>query len=310
MRKVFGYIRICKPQMKICEYDTYQSVYCTLCRHLGKQLGLPARLLLNYDYTFMTMIMIALSDEPSAFIRGRCAFNPLKRCGNCTTHNEAFEYTSALTAIMFYHKLRDNIQDTSGVKRLLWRLLMPYAALVRKRAMKRFPDEDALVNEYLRRQFETEQSASPDNEGMVDALCQPTADVISAFAVRLSEKPEDKTILRYFGYFLGRWIYMIDALDDLDEDVMDGAFNPLALRFALTAQDITDRSERREEARAFGNDSLNLSVAEAVKYYELLDLGAFKPILDNIMYLGISDAQKSALLKENAKFRKSKHHSS
>ena len=103
---------------------------------------------------------------------------------------------------------------------------------------------------------------------------------------------------------------MIDALDDLDEDVMDGAFNPLALRFALTAQDITDRSERREEARAFGNDSLNLSVAEAVKYYELLDLGAFKPILDNIMYLGISDAQKSVLLKENAKFRKSKHHSS
>ncbi len=304
---MFGYVRICKPQMKICEYDTYQSVYCTLCRHLGKQLGLPARLLLNYDYTFMTMIMIALSDKPSAFMRGRCAFNPLKRCGNCTTHHEAFEYTSALTAIMFYYKLRDNIQDTSGIRRLLWRLLTPYAAHVRRRAMKRFPDEDALVDEYIRRQTQAEQCASPDNEGMIDALCQPTADVISAFAVRLSHKPEDQTVLRYFGYFLGRWIYMIDALDDLDRDVTDGAFNPLALRFGLTAQDITDRSERREEARAFGNDSLNLSVAEAVKYYELLDFGAFKPILDNIMYLGISEAQKAALHKPPAESRKQNH---
>ena len=97
---MFGYIRICKPQMKICEYEVYQSVYCTLCRHLGKQLGLPARLLLNYDYTFMTMLMMALSGERAQFVPGRCVFNPAKKCGRCATHDEAFAYTSALTAIM------------------------------------------------------------------------------------------------------------------------------------------------------------------------------------------------------------------
>lgn len=294
---MFGYVRICKPQMKICEYDVYQSVYCTLCRHLGKHLGLPARMLLNYDYTFLTMVMIALSDEPPRFVQGRCVFNPTKRCGNCATHDHAFEYTSALTAIMFYHKLRDNINDSTGGKRLLWRMLMPYAAHVRKRAMKLCSEEDTLVDGYIRQQLEAERKAVESGQVLVDELCQPTADVISAIAVRLSQKHNEQTVLKYFGYFLGRWIYMIDALDDLDEDLRDGAFNPLALKFGLTVQDVTDQSDRREEARQFGNDSLNLSIAEAIKYYELLDFGEFKPILDNIMYLGVSEAQKSALMK-------------
>ncbi len=294
---MFGYIRICKPQMKICEYDTYQAVYCTLCRHLGRHLGLPARMLLNYDYTFLTMVMIALSEEPSRFVRGRCVFNPAKRCGNCATHADAFEYTSALTAIMFYHKLRDNINDATGGKRLLWQMLLPYASHVRKRAMKLCADEDALVDKYIRRQFEAEHRAVESGDVIVDELCQPTADVISAIAVKLSTKPDEQTVLKYFGYFLGRWIYLIDALDDLDEDLQNRSFNPLALKFHLTAQDTAERSEAWENARQFGNDSLNQSIAEAIKYYELLDFGQFKPILDNIMYLGVSEAQRSALMK-------------
>lgn len=294
---MFGYVRICKPQMKICEYEVYQSVYCTLCRRLGRQLGLPSRLLLNYDYTFLTMLMIALSDEPCAFAKGCCTFNPTKKCGKCTTHTDAFDYTASLTAIMFYYKLRDNIHDAAGGKRLLWRSLMPYASHIRRKAARRCPEEDALVAQYLQRQFEAEKQARDTLCVVADALCEPTADVIAAFAQRLSDDPKKQTVLRHFGYFLGRWIYMIDALDDLDQDIAEGAFNPLALQFGLTLQDVQSHSEAYEAARCFGNDSLNASIAEAVKYYELLDIGAFKPILDNILYLGMGEAQKAALFR-------------
>ena len=64
---MFGYIRIYKPQLRICEYETYRAVYCTLCRYLGRQMGVFSRLLLNYDYTFMAMLMIALSGEKPCF---------------------------------------------------------------------------------------------------------------------------------------------------------------------------------------------------------------------------------------------------
>lgn len=301
---MFGYIRIYKPQLRICEYETYRSVYCTLCRHLGKQMGIPARLLLNYDYTFMTMLMIALSGEKPCFVPGRCVVNPMKRCGNCSTNDEAFEYTSALTAIMFYYKLKDNINDSSFGKRLLWRMMMPYASHVRKKAKKLFPEEDALVSDYITRQFAAESRAKESGDIIVDELCQPTADVLSAFAAKLSEKESEKTVLKHFGYFIGRWIYMIDALDDLSDDLKDGSFNPLALKFGLSADDAANKTELWEQARIFGNDSLNMSVSEAVKYYELLDLGEFKPIADNVMYLGIAEAQRTALFPPAKKRRR------
>ena len=301
---MFGYIRICKPQMRICEYEVYQSVYCTLCRHLGKKLGLPSRLMLNYDYTFLTMVMIALSGQKSAFVQGRCTFNPTKKCGRCITHNEAFEYTSALTAIMFYHKLRDNIRDSSGGEKFLWGMLMPYAKYVRKKAARIYPDDDALVNDYIERQFAAESKAIQTGQIIIDELCEPTADAISAIAVKLSSEPSDKVILKHFGYFLGRWIYLIDALDDMNEDIANGSFNPLVIMYSLTAEDAQNKSEKYENAKCFGNDSLNLSISEAIKYYELLDFGEFKPILDNIMYQGISGAQKNALFAERGKSKK------
>ncbi len=301
---MFGYVRICKPQMKICEYEVYQSVYCTLCRHLGKKLGLPSRLLLNYDYTFMTMLMMALSGQKSAFVQGRCTFNPTKKCGRCTTHDEAFEYTAALTAIMFYHKLRDNIRDSSGGRKLLWRALMPYANHVKKKASALYPDEDKLVTAYIDSQFAAESNALQTGEVVIDELCEPTANAISSIAVNLSAKADDKVILKHFGYFLGRWIYLIDALDDLNEDIDKGSFNPLVLKYGLTTEDVLNKSQKYENARCFGNDSLNMSISEAIKYYELLDLGEFKPILDNIMYQGISGAQKAALFNERGKVKK------
>jgi hypothetical protein len=301
---VFGYIRIYKPQLRICEYETYRSVYCTLCRHLGRQMGIPSRLLLNYDYTFMTMLMIALGDGTPRFETGRCVINPLKKCGSCGGCDKAFDYTSALTGIMFYYKLRDSIADSSAGKRLLWRTLLPYASHLRKKAARLYPEEDALVSEYITRQFAAEKHARDTGEIIIDELCQPTADVISAFAVRLSENENDRMILRHFGYYLGRWIYMIDALDDLDRDLKDGSFNPLVLKFGLTPADAENRTDLWEDARCCGNDSLNMSISEAVKYYELLELGDFKPITDNIMYLGISEAQRIALFPPASKKRR------
>lgn len=301
---MFGYIRIYKPQLRICEYETYRAVYCTLCRYLGRQMGVFSRLLLNYDYTFMAMLMIALSGEKPCFASGRCVVNPMKKCGDCTTNDEAFRYTSALTGIMFYYKLKDSIADSRAGMRMLCRTMQPYASHIRKKAGRLYPEEDAMVSDYITRQFEAERRARESGEIIIDELCQPTADVLSAFAQRLAVKESDRVILKHFGYFMGRWIYMIDALDDLSDDLKDGSFNPLALKFGLTADDAANKTERWEQARVFGNDSLNMSVAEAVKYYELLDLGEFKPIADNVMYLGVSEAQRTALFPPDKKGRR------
>lgn len=77
---MFGYVRACKPELKIKEYETYKAVYCSLCRLMGREYGLWSRFTLSYDFTFLALLNMAMTDGCDPVERGRCFFNPLKKC--------------------------------------------------------------------------------------------------------------------------------------------------------------------------------------------------------------------------------------
>jgi hypothetical protein len=286
--------------MKICDYERYQAVYCTLCRTMGKRYGPFARMLLSYDYTFVAMLYMDIEGDMPHMSKGRCTFNPAKRCGNCNTGGDAFEVTAALTAIMFYHKLRDNADDSSLLPKAGWNTLRLFALPLMKKAKKRYPFIAQAVEEYMERQKEAERQAdvSPDS------AAEPTARLISVLTQMMSEREELKETLSKFGYFLGRWIYFIDALDDLPKDVKDGAFNPFARKFSLTKSDAENRSESFVKACIYANECLNMSIDELITQYDALNeavkFTCFKPVLDNIIFLGMGNSQRLAMhSKEN-----------
>ena len=107
---MFGYVRVSKGELKVKEYEMYKAVYCSLCRELGKSYGVLSRFTLSYDFTFLALLSMSLQDECVKAKKGRCAFNPLKRCNYCTNTN-VFEMPSAAAMIMLYYKLKDNIND-------------------------------------------------------------------------------------------------------------------------------------------------------------------------------------------------------
>ena len=80
---MFGYIRISKPELKVKEYEMYKAVYCSLCKYLGKEYGILSRLTLSYDFTFLALLNMSLKDGCENFHKGRCAFNPIKKCNYC-----------------------------------------------------------------------------------------------------------------------------------------------------------------------------------------------------------------------------------
>ena len=292
---MFGYVRIYKPELKICEYEAYKAAYCTICKRLGKLYGLPSRLLLNYDFTFVAMLGMALRGFPIDYRKGRCVCNPLKRCAFCTCESEPFNLTAAMTVEMFYYKLEDNRLDSGAFGKAGWSILKALAAPMRKRVMKRYPDLDPLVAECIRAQNEAESSA----DCSLDMAAEPSARLISSLAELLSDDPTDKVVLRDFGYYLGRWIYLIDAFDDLADDCKKDGFNPFAAMFGLTAEDAKandgEGSERLAEARSYANECLNMTVARAITSFELLDVGEYEPIFHNILYLGLGESQRRAL---------------
>ena len=80
---MFGYVKTCTPQLRICEWEAYRGVYCGLCRTLGHRFGPLARLTLSYDFTFLAMLDMALREEPPEYRRRSCGVNPLRRCPHC-----------------------------------------------------------------------------------------------------------------------------------------------------------------------------------------------------------------------------------
>lgn len=288
---MFGYVRIFKPQLRVCEYEEYKAVYCTLCRELGRSYGPLARMLLNYDYTFVALLYMATHRCTPECREKSCVFNPLKKCSFCTCERDGFKLTCAMTAEMYYYKLCDNIADSGFFGRLGWRLLRLTAAPMRRKAKKQYPEIDTLVARCM-----TEQAAAEKAEdASVDSVSEPSARLISELAAMVAVTDTDRRILKDFGYYFGRWIYLIDAFDDMADDVKKKSFNPFVRRFELTREDIENNTERYSEARLYANECLNMTVARALTSFDLLDTGVYAPIFENILRLGLGEAQRKAL---------------
>ena len=70
---MFGYIKTCTPQLRLCEWEAYRGIYCGLCRTLGRRFGPLARLTLSYDFTFYATLEMALREEVPEKLRGEPA---------------------------------------------------------------------------------------------------------------------------------------------------------------------------------------------------------------------------------------------
>lgn len=150
MKALFGYVKAYKPEMKVKDYEVYKGVYCSLCRQLGHDYGIMARMALSYDFAFLALLRMAVSNECPGFDKGRCPFNPMAKCHYCRSDpGGALEISAACVVIMTYYKLRDNIADSSRLKSFVYRLLLPFAARAHKKALRKFPQIDEILGRPL-----------------------------------------------------------------------------------------------------------------------------------------------------------------
>ncbi len=278
---MFGYVTPFKPDLKIREYEAYKSVYCGLCREMGKRFGPFARLTLSYDFAFLAMLELAVKDRMPEFENCRCAVNPLKK-KTCAKTCTELEFSSSIAMIMLYYKVIDNIRDSKGFKKLWWLILKPFSASAYKKSKAKYPTVEKEINQAMNRQYDIEKDA----DCCVDEAADPTATALGAVCQSIDESK--KSDLYRFGYLLGRWVYLIDALDDIEKDKKTGNYNPFLSGCGETVADI------KEYARG----SINATAAELQLALEKLDIKVFRPIIYNVIYLGLADTLKRVSDKE------------
>lgn len=293
---MFGYVRLFKPTITMGEYEQYKGIYCTLCKRLGKHYGLLSRFTLSYDMAFLALLEMALAEENPDFCPSRCSFNPTKRCLKAR-HTAAIDRAADIGTILTYYKLKDTLADEGFLKKAGAGCLYPFAAAARKRAVKRRPAADTLVAAMMAQQTALEKEGCAS----IDRAAEPFALMLQALAADTATDETQKRILERFGYCLGRWVYLTDAVDDLAEDLEQGRYNPYVLSRSLAAED----TDGIAATRRYAGESLNACLAECIAAYNLLDIRRFDGILRNILEQGMPHTQKRVIAGEETTHERS-----
>ncbi|MCI2106290.1 MAG: DUF5685 family protein [Intestinimonas sp.] len=268
---MFGYVRPRKDELKVRELDDYQAVYCGLCHTLGRRYGLFPRLFLNYDFTLLAMLLAPVSDRPQVEYR-RCPACPLHRKRVCSG-GTWLDIAADESVILTYWKLRDSVADSaSWKKRLSARLLSTLMRRAYRKAAARRPEFDRVVTDCLCELERLERQSSPSLDHTADTFAR----ILQTAAPPSGEEARDRVNAQIL-YHVGRFIYLADAWDDLEEDRRSKTYNPLLYRFP-------DGPEvHRDEVALTLRHSLNL----AASAYNLAEFGGWSGILANILYLGL-----------------------
>lgn len=273
---MFGYVKIFKPELKIYEYEVYRSVYCAVCKRLGKKYGHAVRFSLSYDFAFLAVLGLAAENKCLNIKKSHCVYNPLKKCSYTECDSGVFDFTCAASVIMLYYKLTDDVRDSGFFKSMPRRIYRSLIGRKYRRAANEYPDIEAAVAEMNALQIKSEAENST-----MDVSAEPSAAALGKVCSLLAKDDTQSRILYRIGYCVGKWVYLADALDDLEDDLKHGNFNPLA---------------DADTENAVGN--LNVCSTEAGASFELLGKNAYAPILKNIFYLGMPAEIKRILNKK------------
>lgn len=283
---MLGYVKAFKPEMKIKDYELYRGVYCSLCRALGRNYSPIAQLFLSYDFAFAAVLRLAVIQECFSFAIKRCPYNLAKKCMICSEKSE-LDLCSHAVIITVYYKILDNLHDKGFRSKLIAALIYPVVWLMHKKAARLAPEIEKAIAESMKIQSETEKK---ENVG-IDEAAHPSADALGK-VISLGFDGETGEKLCSLGYMVGRFVYILDAADDLESDIKSGSFNPFKAEFG----DIKDEKCRNAFVKK-ADEMLNLTHSMALDVLDEIEKNRFEDILENIVFDGLDHSRKTVLNK-------------
>lgn len=261
---MFGYVTANKPELKMREFGRYKAFYCGLCRRLGKTNGAVSRLTLSYDMTFLILLLSSLYEPEEQQERHRCLIHPGKK--QWMLYNPITDYASDMNVLLSCYHFQDDWEDERSIVGLCGAKVFAGRA---KKIAGQYPRQAEAIRKQLGRLAELEQKGITEP----DAISRPFGELMAELFVYREDAFQD--ILRSFGFYLGKYIYLLDAFMDLEKDIKKGSFNPFRER--------ADREDFEENVRQMLDGTIRQAVAE----FEKLPLEQDLPVLRNILYEGV-----------------------
>lgn len=261
---MFGYVTIHKDELKIKDFNKYQSYYCGVCQDLKEYHNMASQMTLTYDMTFLAILLSGLYEEPERQEFCRCLIHPVKK--HLCRRNEFTAYASDMNLLLCYYNLLDDWQDERKVGPFALAGMI-HPAFVR--VAPKYPRQAQAVKRYIKRLNQCEAGKIGD----LDLASGYTGELFGEILAYRADSWQD--ILRKMGYYLGKFIYLMDAYDDMKKDQKSGNYNPW-----LQQGEGTDLHQSASSV-------LTMLAAECSREFEKLPIVEHVDILRNILYSGI-----------------------
>lgn len=262
---MYGYIQICKPELKFREFDEYRTYYCGLCHSLKEHFGSAGQFFLSYDLTFLALLLDSLYEPQSVKHKSRCIAHPIKK--QDYIKSEVTEYSADMCLLLASYKLEDDWKDDGSLFKKTAKLLISGKTNILR---EKYTKKIKIIEEEL----DKLQDLEKEN-------CKNPELTASCFGRILSEilvYKEDiwMEALGDLGFHLGKFIYISDAFDDLSKDKKKHRYNPFI-----------DQNEHDPDFIDSVEELLRIMIAPAASAFEYLPIIKNADILRNILYAGV-----------------------
>lgn len=260
---MFGYININKMELKFKEYYSYKGYYCGLCKSLKTKYGNISRLTLNYDMTFLILLLTSLYEPDNKIYNERCLVHPKEK--QLIIQNDITDYAASLNVVLSYYNMLDNWKDDRDYKSLA-------AAKILEKGFKKSSSVLNDLTETVKLCLNNISMLEKQNIDDIDAVSNEFGYMMEEMF--LYKKDHWEQSLRKIGFYIGKYIYFIDAYDDMKKDEEKGSYNPFNKL----------NIENKEE---YARSLLMLNLSLLSDEIEKLPLVQDKGIIDNIIYSGM-----------------------
>lgn len=323
---MLGYIKIDKGELKVREYEVYTGYYCGVCKSIGRRYGQLPRMVLSYDAAFLAILLASLSDESDTPVQEHCIAHPVIK-KKTVIRNRAIDYAGDVMLILAWYKLADDAADEGKVYAKPVMLMMKR---IFRRLNSLYPELCSSVKCHLSALSALEREKCASIDMAAEAFSKIMEDIFTEGlqAVYGSEPPQQtspgadrsdygifgasgmqngpcgfaspgndtRELLARAGYHLGKWVYMIDAVDDIEENIESGAYNPLLFRFKFDAA-----NETADEFRARIEPDLRFNLyhylAMLSRCTDSLDIRKNAGIIENVIYFGLNRKTEEIIMR-------------
>jgi len=247
---MYGYIQPIKKELTCPEFALYRSHYCGMCKNLGRQFGQFPRFTTSYDIAFLSVLLTAYKSENLIYSKERCILSPFKK-RPCVTITPLLSRIANASIILSYYKALDGIIDKDGVKYKFAKSMLNHSA---KKAVKTLPQVEAKVNFWYDKLRTLEKEKCKSIDRLADCFANMLREVVELILNINKDNSKNKKEhdeLLSLCYNIGKFVYLIDALDDIADDYKKKRANPFLYSGDIFVENNSIEKKRRLEKQQF-----------------------------------------------------------